>query len=77
MAFRPVEKGRDLLQAQILLDRLERISADSQWAHQASGIRASLAKRISREDTEGDAFRQLITQGFNILEKAAAEFPED
>ena len=63
--------------AEILLARLERISADSPWAHQASGIRASLAKRIDRNDTAGDDFRQLVKQGYLILEKAAGEFPED
>ena len=63
--------------AKILLARLERISADSPWAHQASGIRASLAKRIDHDDTAGDDFRQLVEQGYLILEKAAGEIPED
>lgn len=71
------DSGKTLNQARILLDRLERISADSQWAHQASGIRASLAKRINLENHEGNVFQQLMEQGYWILEKAAAEFPED
>lgn len=71
------DSGKTLNQAQILLDRLERISADSEWAHQASGIRASLAKRINLENHKDNVFQQLMEQGYLILEKAAAEFPED
>lgn len=62
--------------AKILLDRLERISADSPWAHQASGIRASLAKAFSRGETDGECFSQLLELGFFILESAAGEIPE-
>ena len=73
------ESGANLTEqnAALLLIRLERISADSRWAHQASGIRASLAKRISREDLNPEEIQPLLDQGYLILEKAAAEFPED
>jgi hypothetical protein len=70
-------KSNILLQAQILLDRLERISADSAWAHQASGIRASLARQLSESDPAPQALNNLLKRGFNILEKAAGEIPED
>jgi hypothetical protein len=58
----------------LLVARLERISVDSYWAHRASGVRGALinlqydtqADNSSKEDT-------LITLGFQILEKAAAE----
>jgi hypothetical protein len=70
-------KSNILLQAQILLDRLERISADSAWAHQASGIRASLARQLSGSDPAPQAINELLKRGFNILEKAAREIPED
>ncbi len=66
-----------VLIAKILLDRLERISADSPWAHQASGIRASLAKAFSRGETDVEQlFSQLLELGFFILESAAGEIPE-
>ena len=66
-----------LILAKIALDRLERISADSTWAHRASGVRASLAKALSRGDIEGDEFKSLLESGFQILEKAAEEYPEE
>jgi hypothetical protein len=68
--------------AQFLLDRLEKISADSPWAHRASGVRASLAKWISTDVPMSDPSNrypldQLIKLGFDILEQAAGEIPED
>ena len=60
----------------LLLDRLERISADSAWAHQASGIRASLAKCLIREDRAPEEIEDLLLLGYQILEKAASEIPE-
>lgn len=65
-----------ILMAKILLDRLERISADSSWAHQASGIRASLAKTISVQDPDLERLSSLLDAGFLILENAAGEIPE-
>ena len=62
--------------AKILLERLERISADSPWAHQASGVRASLAKAISRGETDVEQLSPLLELGFFILESAAGEIPE-
>ena len=66
-----------MLMTKILLHRLERISADSGWAHQASGVRASLAKVISQEDPDLDQLSPLLDLGFLILENAAGEIPED
>ncbi len=63
--------------AKILLDRLERISADSPWAHQASGIRASLAKALARGDIDLEQLTPLLELGFLILESAAGEIPEE
>ena len=60
----------------LLLDRLERISADSAWAHQASGVRASLAKCLIREDSDPEEIENLLLLGYQILEKAASEIPE-
>lgn len=59
----------------MLLDRLERISADSPWAHQASGVRASLAKILAAENRAPDEIENLLDLGFQILEKAASEIP--
>jgi hypothetical protein len=65
------------IRARVLLDRLERISADSPWAHQASGIRASISKSLGYSQPELGSLEELLDMGFNILEKAAAEIPED
>lgn len=61
----------------LLLDRLERITADSAWAHQASGVRASLAKCLAGESPDPDEINALLLRGFQILEKAASEIPEE
>jgi hypothetical protein len=62
------------LMANILLDRLERISADSSWAHQASGVRASIAKIISQGDLDLTQLSPLLELGFLILENAAGNY---
>jgi hypothetical protein len=58
-------------------DRLERLSADSTYAHQASGLRGTFLRYIERieagadmDDTELD---QLVEYGFEILRLAAKE----
>lgn len=68
--------------AKILLTRLEKISTDSLWAHQASGIRASIAKILSQEklslnNAANRGLEDLLKLGFEILEKAAKEIPDD
>jgi hypothetical protein len=74
----PRDPFRELCsRAQTLLDRLERISADSPWAHQASGVRASLARSINEPEPDLVVLDRLIRMGFEILEKAAAEILED
>jgi hypothetical protein len=62
---------------QLLLNRLERISADSYWAHRASGTRGSLLHALE-DCQQGRAIDQdtlavLIKLSFSILERAAAE----
>ena len=76
MNHRSIKKQEKL--ARTLLSRLEKISADSPWAHQASGIRASIAKTLSKQElkTIGD-LESLLDLGFDILEKAAGEIPEE
>lgn len=70
--------SRQLALARTLVYRLERLSADSSWAHQASGIRGSLLKSIDRVELNAyqadlERLDQLIHQGFHILENAARE----
>jgi len=45
-----VEEQRDLIE--MLVARLERLSADSYWAHQASGVRGSLLRLIENDSLE-------------------------
>ncbi len=63
-----------------LADRLERLSADSLYAHQASGLRGSLLRWIERLKNHEPVSReqlhqleQLVENGFDILEMAAKE----
>lgn len=72
------EENVQLIRARLLIQRLERLSADSIWAHKASGIRASLAKLLTRiEDGEYDPDKldTLVRYGFEILGKAAEDIP--
>jgi hypothetical protein len=59
----------------LLLARLERISADSVWAHRASGIRGSLFKALEKlengENVSNQVLVDLYQTGFYILEQAA------
>jgi hypothetical protein len=61
----------------LLLARLERISADSFWAHRASGVRGSLARMIDKieagEQVPASDLKRMIELGFKILERAARE----
>ncbi len=63
-----------------LADRLEHLSADSLYAHQASGLRGSLLRWIERlknpEPVSREQLQQLellVENGFDILEMAAKE----
>ena len=70
-------------QARMIVQRLERLSADSAWAHISSGYRGSLLKVIDRLERFHDpeiASKEdvhlldfLIDQGFDLLTKAALE----
>ena len=64
-------------QLKLVLARLERISADSVWAHRASGVRGALLRAV--EDLEaGKIIDQglvnlLARQGLKILDLSARE----
>lgn len=62
----------------LLLPRLERISADSLWAHRASGVRGALIRlleQMQRGDTVDPARLQAnVERGLEILREAAGEY---
>ena len=62
---------------QMLLARLERVSVDSYWAHRASGVRGSLLRAVEAleagQPVSTPVLRQVVEQGFHILERAAHE----
>jgi len=67
--------------ARVLLNRLERLSADSSWAHRASGLRGSIMRiLLDQEMLGGDegiiTLEILLEQGFDLLTKAAKEIPD-
>ena len=73
-----------LEQAVQLLARLERVSADSVWAHRSSGYRGSLLKWIDRSEQLAaagrplsaehlDNFERLHSVGLEMLAQAARE----
>lgn len=67
----------DLKLIRILTDRLERISADSVWAHRASGVRGTLLNALDElenlDTMSSDAFDEAIKIGMEILKAAAKE----
>ena len=61
----------------LLLERLERVSVDSYWAHRASGIRGGLLKKLEELEKGRPAgqanVNMLISSAFDILIRAARE----
>ncbi len=61
----------------LLLARLEKISADSFWAHRASGVRGSLLRMMelleNGQQVEDLKMKRLVSYGFLVLESAAME----
>lgn len=66
-----MDEQRDLIE--MLVTRLERLSADSYWAHQASGVRGSLLRIIDSGQADSSRVNFLVEKGFEFLEKAARE----
>jgi hypothetical protein len=60
----------------LLLGRLERISADSHWAHRAGGIRGTLLTQLegleAGQAMDEAALGRALEIGFKILQGAAA-----
>ncbi len=69
------EQYKELLKR--LVERLERLSADSTYAHRASGLRGSLLKYLELIETGTDVNKaeldQLVENSFSILKAAAEE----
>jgi hypothetical protein len=75
-------------QTQLLVQRLERISADSTWARRSSGQRGALLRWLERfeHQNQGDSpllskneierLQLLIDASFDLLENAAREYKE-
>ncbi|MCU0489433.1 MAG: hypothetical protein MUE67_10830 [Anaerolineales bacterium] len=71
----------NLESAWLLISRLERLSADSVWAHRASGLRGALLKAIeqveqasSQEQSQAlDRLSGVMGFGYRVLEHAAKE----
>ena len=71
--------------ARRLIARLERLSADSYWAHRASGVRGALLRCLEQAErgpatgasnAAVQALERLVEQGFTILANAAREIEE-
>lgn len=78
--------GRQISEARTLVARLERLSADSYWAHQASGLRGALLRSIALyeswqansgnqalEINQAANLDRLMGRSFEILVRAARE----
>lgn len=66
-------------QTKILIQRLERISADSVWAHRVSGVRGALLRCVENwqaGELDEPRLRYLLDVGFDYLYKAAREIPD-
>lgn len=69
----------------MVMRRLERLSADSIWAHLACGYRGAILRAVdemehgSANPAQVDRLEWLVRQGFTLLENAARELavPED
>jgi hypothetical protein len=71
---------QDLELLKRLIDRLEHLSADSTYAHRASGLRGSLLRYMERIETgeqmnsvDQAQLDQLVDYGFEILIHVAKE----
>jgi hypothetical protein len=79
----PASQEPNILLANQLVGRLERLSADSFWAHRASGVKGSLLRCLQEIQTPAQSnppaidqiqrLRLLTALGFEILAKAAAQ----
>ena len=76
-----MNRNGQIEQTRRLVYLLERLSADSQWAHRASGVRGALLRAIQQADggeTQPDlrSLERLNETGRAILVRAARELLE-
>lgn len=70
-----------IARTRLALHYLERLSADSAWAHRASGLRGSLWRALALPPEQRDgayfaALAPLVETAFWLLEQAAREIPD-
>ena len=81
MILNGFEKAVLLERAELALHYLERLSADSVWAHRASGLRGSLWQALKTPDEQRDDgyftdLSERVDLAFWMLENAAKEIPD-
>jgi hypothetical protein len=80
----PSDRSQHIEQSCRLIERLERLSADSYWAHQASGVRGALLRSVEQQSRQSETdsnqhnsnkmgLDELLLRGYFILEQAARE----
>jgi hypothetical protein len=62
-----------LANAKLLAARLERLSADSAWAHRASGVRGQILRALTGPQPDYETLAAAVAYGFWVLENAARE----
>jgi len=71
------ETSADISLLRLLAARLERLSADSKWAHRASGLRGQVLRTLDDLDAGNGApikeLQGVIEAAFEILRSAARE----
>ena len=74
----PMDSESSLGLIRLLLVRLERISAESYWAHRASGIRGALLRVVEEIENHRPVSslktKRLLQDGFEILRQAVGEY---
>jgi hypothetical protein len=70
-----MDKTGMVVQARLLALRLERLSADSIWAHKVCGLRGSLLRAIDDHDSGNpdiiySSLDDLMCKDYSVLEKA-------
>ena len=72
-----MDPNEEIKLIRLLLERLERVSADSYWAHRASRIRGGLLYQLEELEKGTPAGQTnidaLISSSFDILTRAARE----
>jgi hypothetical protein len=72
-----MDSTEEIKLVRLLLERLERVSVDSYWAHRASGIRGGLLRKMEELEKGPPAGQSasddLISSAFEILTRAARE----